>query len=144
MDRITHSRLLRYVLIGGSLLAAVVLFYAWRLSSLSLALAYVEGERLVVSPLDVDLGECDSKSNHVATFTLTNLAAGPIRIVGSRESCNCLRLGELPITIEPRQSRDISIRAFVAGKAEYSQAIILYVDDGGLRSVALRIHAKVL
>jgi hypothetical protein len=143
MSRIAHSYIFRCILIGGLIFATVILLCTWRLGSLPLALAYIEGERFVVSPIEIDLGECDSKTHHVAQFVLTNLTTKPIRIVGSKEGCNCLRLDELPITVGPRENQDISIQVFVSGKEEYSQTIILYLDDDGLRSVALRIRAKV-
>ena len=143
MGRGIHNYAFRCVVIGGGILALLVSALPWYFGSLTLATAYIRGEHFMVSPDEADLGECETGTRHVAKFTVTNLTNHPIRVVGSEEGCPCLTLDELPITLGPHESRDISVRAYVSGKGEYSEAVLLYIDDGELRSVLVHIRALV-
>jgi hypothetical protein len=137
-----------FVLRGGVVLAivAAVLLAAlgWRFGSMPVAMAWMRGERFVLSPVDVDLGECESRTEHVVKFKLTNLADRSIRVVGSEQTCSCVTLGDLPIDIEPNATAEVAVRFFVAARETYSQQLILYIDDGGeLRSVAASVKARI-
>jgi hypothetical protein len=144
MNFILRSFVARCTLLGGLIVAILVLAGSYYFGSLSLAMAYLKGKRFYVSPLVVDLGDCVSGSKHVAKFTVSNFMDQPIRIVGSEEECECLTLDKLPITLDPYVSKDISIEAFVAGQGKFSHSIILYVDVGELDSIALKINTRVL
>jgi hypothetical protein len=141
-----RSLIFRSTLIGTGILAVLILVGVWRFGSLSLAVAYIDGQTFVISPVEVDLGNCESGTRHIAVFTITNLTTRTIRVVGSEQQCSCLKLDELPIIVEPRKSQNISVQALVGGKEdEFSQPVILFLDkDKELESVGLHIRARVI
>lgn len=144
MGSIAKSLGFRCVLIGGVIVASVACVFIWRCGSLTLAVATLEGKRVVVSPVVVDLGKCVSGTRHIAKFTVTNLTSSSIRIVGTEEGCACLSLDELPTTLGPYERRDMSMRALVSGE-EFLEPVILYLDiNGELVLTALEIRAQVL
>jgi hypothetical protein len=118
------------------LFVGVVLVYFW-------SQGYLAKEPFSISPTEINLGDCDSPSEHVASCTVTNLSDRPIRIVGSVTDCKCLTLDELPVAVSPGHEQSISIRAYVSGRENYSQKVILYIDDNGLLSSVVQIHARV-
>ncbi len=131
----TLQRILRY----GSLFVGILFVYLW---SQGYLFSRVK-EPFAISPAEIDLGDCDSPSEHVASFTVTNLSDRLIRIVGSDPDCNCLTLDELPIPVSPGHEQSISIRAYVSGRENYLQKIILYIEANGLRTSVVQIHARV-
>ena len=136
--------LLRCVLALAGVVAAVLLGLVLYYGSLRLAIARLSGERFVISPAAVDLGECESRTEHDVEFTVTNFTAHEIRIVGGEQSCSCVALGDLPLEVPPGESANISVRFFVAGEREFSRSLILYIDDEEvLKSVAARVTARI-
>jgi hypothetical protein len=131
------------VVTGLAILAVLVSVLSWHYGSLSLAMARLRGERFVLSPAEVDFGVCEPNTEHTAKLTLTNLTVRPVRVVGSEASCTCETIGELPIVVAPGQSREIALRAVVSKSASYSQQMLLYIDDGTLRTIAVQIRAGV-
>jgi hypothetical protein len=135
--------MVRCVLGGAAMLATAVFLLCRHFGSASLAAAWLDGQTFVVSPTEVDLGECDPKSYHDVTFTVANVSGREIRIVGSDASCACLKVDKLPITIAPGERRGISLRAYVSGEDEYSQNLIIRLDDGELETAGVHIRARV-
>ncbi len=135
---------LRCALIGGVALAALAGALVWRFGTPGLALAWLRGERLVLSPAEADLGECQPRTEHVARFTLANLTDRPVRVVGGEQSCACVALDELPVEVAARGSGEISVQFFVAGEGLYAQQLLLYIDDDGeLKTVSARVTARI-
>jgi hypothetical protein len=128
---------------GLATLAVLISVLSWHYGSLPLAMAKLRGERFVLSPAEIDLGDCDPRTQHTAKLTLTNLTARPLRVVGTEEGCSCITLGELPIVAAPGEARDITVRATLPASGGYSQKMLLYVDDGRLQTLVVRIRARV-
>lgn len=116
--------------------ACVLFVYFW-------SQGYLAKKPFSISPTEINLGDCDSPSEHVASFTVTNLSDRPIRVVGSEPDCKCLTLDELPVAVSPGHAESISIRAHVSGPENYSQKVILYIEDNGLLTSVVQIRARV-
>jgi len=127
---------------GGCLLLAFVAALYWYFGSLQLAAAYVRGERIVVLPYEVNLGECDSETLHDAVFTIRNLTGGTLRLVGSEQDCNCVTLDEAAQWIGPHESHTMALRVRVAGSQEFVHRILLYFDDGELTTRVVQVRAR--
>lgn len=141
----SQSFVLRCVLLGSCILASVAAVCFLRFGSISLPIAYLQGVPFLVLPNEVELGDCEPGTRHIATFTVTNFADNPIRIVGIDSGCPCLTLDELPIEISSHESQDVSIQAKVPLlPGNFSEPLLLFLDDGRVHSIALRIRARVL
>jgi hypothetical protein len=140
---LTTSLAVRCVLAGALLSTLVLGAIALYLGSAWLVVPFLRGDRYVVCPLSVDLGECEPGATPVARFTATSLSRRPCRIVGSVEQCSCLTTDKLPISLDPFKGRVISIKVFMPKvPADFSQSALLYFDDGELGTVNVRITGR--
>jgi hypothetical protein len=93
------------------------------------ALARLRGESMTVSPDVVYLGEGTHREERAFTVRLQNHTDHPIRVLGGTATCSCRVVEELPITLEPGQSREISVRALLHGAAGFFKESYVFLTD---------------
>jgi len=82
---------------------------AFRFGSLANALAFVRGERLLLSRPAMGPADASTDGRITLRYEITNLTGRPIQLVGSRSSCSCTVVGDLPATIADRETFAIPI-----------------------------------
>ena len=114
-------------------------------SSVSSALAFLRGDRLIPDSYTRTIGAIDSSSDQVATFELTNHAKRPITILGARSSCSCVVSDdELPIKFFHKEKRLLTIKIHPASKdGEFLEGVVLYTDYPEQREVVLVLSGRV-
>jgi hypothetical protein len=146
MGVLLKSLVFRCVLLGGLFLAISISGICYHFGSPKVAFAYFRGEQFVVLPQVVDLGECEPGAERIAIFKVTNLADHPISIIGSEQECSCITLEKLPISLSPKENRDISLKIKLPAseKNDMSRKVVLFINDNELNLVPLSIRARVL
>lgn len=125
---------------------ALLAFYALSiyLGSFALVVPYLQGEHYVVSPTVLDLGDCSPGTVAIGEFAVTSLVSRPIRVIGSVEGCQCVTVDRMPITVEARGTRVISIKVIMpTNSTDFAQSAILYFDDGDFGSVSIHIKGRI-
>jgi Protein of unknown function (DUF1573) len=113
--------------------------------SVSSALAFLRGDRLIPDSYTRTIGTVDSSSDQVATFELTNHAKRPITILGARSSCGCVVPDDkLPMKFFHKEKRLLTIKIHPALKdGGFFERIVLYTDYPEQREVILVLSGRV-
>jgi hypothetical protein len=141
------SRIVGCLVLSGAILLVVYAALAWCFGSASVAWAFIVGRTYVVSPQLVDLGDCQGGTHREGSFTIRNLSARPIRVVGWQAVCGCVSMDDLPVAIDAWGSRDLCVRVTLSSDGDdrvVSQPLIFYIDDGRCEAAAVAIRANVL
>jgi hypothetical protein len=94
------------------------------------ALARLRGESITVSPDVAYLGEGTHREERAFTVRLQNHTDHPIRVLGATATCSCQAVEELPITLEPGHSREISVRVLLrGGPGFFKESYVFLTDD---------------
>ena len=120
--------------------------WAWvEFGSVSSALAFLGGDRLIPDTYTRAIGTVDSSTERVITFRLTNHAKRPITILGARSSCGCVVADEkLPLKFLHKENRALTVNLHPASKdGTFLERIILYTDYPQQREVTLVLSGHV-
>jgi len=79
------------------------------------------------------------------SFSVRNRSGRPVRVVGSRESCDingCVEVKGLPVEVPPRGEKSIPI-SFRAGKTEvFTKDFAIYTDYPGRPTIHLAVRGS--
>jgi len=121
-------RPLAIALVGG---VAILSFGVFRHGSLSAAIARLQGYPLFVESPSIALGEVVAGQKAAACFSLRNLKAQQVTIVGAKASCGCMVASNLPLTIkgggEGKLVLEFSERPRDIGSTRRNR-VLLYLD----------------
>lgn len=105
----------------------------------------LRGESLTVEPECFDLGKGAKGQCRAFQISVTNHTGHPIRLVGGTDSCPCVVIDELPLTIAPGASVELPLRARFAGTpGEFRQQYVIYTDDDYQPEVVARFRGRVV
>jgi hypothetical protein len=131
------------VVAGSALLAFSGLCgYAWyRTGAAELALQYMGGRRVFLSPTNVTLDSQNSIAEIKVEFL--NLNDNSFSVIGARVSCSCLSVGELPVHVAKNERVAIVVifSGPVLGRAQ-NQTIDFLIESEG-ESSSLRLTLSV-
>lgn len=116
-------------LLSVSLLVIVAIWANSQFGSVEMGLRWICGETMAISPPRVVLGNASAGSVSRGVVTVHNLSGQPLRVLGALGECNCMVVSNLPIEIEGRARREITIdvnNSDQQGEFEYS--MIFYTD----------------
>jgi hypothetical protein len=113
--------------------------------SIPVALRYLRGERLVVEPTTISVGDGFAGVEEEAAFLIRNLSDKPVCILGATQSCTCLSIEQLPISILAHTSRVMRLGIRREGKSteRFEQGITYYTDSLQHPSFLLRIRGRI-
>ncbi len=103
---------------------------------------YLSGRSIIVNPR---VGVVDTSgglgSVTRAKFHIINMAAKPLRLIGTQSSCTCLVTGGLSATVQSwgRHELDVAIH-LKDGDRPVDETLILFADDGRMQSIPLSVR----
>ena len=108
--------------------------------------ARMNGAETFVWPQVVDLGALEHGLRTGAEVHIKNLTSHPIRIPGEISTCSCAASDQLPLTLEPREVKDIAIRVQLPKyKSDFDQTVSFLISEtNGTIPRPVRILATVL
>lgn len=128
-----------------SLGLAAFVAWAWiTFGSISTALAFTAGQRLVLDPSIVAFGQVDVGSEATVEVGLINLTGHPVRLLGAQSSCTCAVASGLPATVPP--SGRHPIRVTVRGgtrQGDIAEAVSIFTDCKDEPRLALRVVGRI-
>jgi dolichol-phosphate mannosyltransferase len=112
------------------LLAGVVLWFG----SLDAGVGYLSGETVLVDRVAKFGGRLTPGSMAEGEWRLKNVSRKTVRILGARNSCRCVVVEDLPLSIEPGTVQTIRFRVYGTVKSGVrKEAVELYFDDPSFR-----------
>jgi hypothetical protein len=119
-------------------IVAVLLF-----GSTSAALAFLDGERLLVDSRSKSFGTVDPGLDQSVRFSLTNWTGQPVTIVGFQASCSCTMATDLPLSIPDGGTRFVSVAVKTAKlTGDFVATVRLFTDASSLPEVRLRVAGR--
>jgi hypothetical protein len=93
-------------------------------------LDWLRGERLLIRPSAISLGEVCRGEEREVMLQVVNCTAKDIWLVGGGSSCGCLTLNRFPVCIPAKGRQELTIKIRVISKtAEFYQLVQYYTDD---------------
>jgi hypothetical protein len=130
------------VAIGVLILAASAIL---KFGSIEAALAFVAGDRLLISTQTQSVGDLLPGQRSTVEFRLTNLSNAPVIVVGARVSCVCVSVQELPLAVPRSETRRLAIVVRAPAKQGLiSENIQLYTNAPGESMRTLKIVGRVV
>jgi hypothetical protein len=126
------------------LLAGLLGWGYWEFGSLPNALAYMNGERLLVHPSTCSFGSAPRGEEREVHVSVQNRTEREVRVLGARMSCTCITTDELPVSIEPGGQRDFTIRVFLGGKeSTFEKRVDYYTDYEAKPSLPVLVRGEI-
>jgi hypothetical protein len=114
-----------------------------RFGTVSAALNYLSGQRLIVDENRRSFGTLEAGRERTVEFMVTNDTSKPVSLLGARVSCTCVSVEDLPRTLAPsaRWPLRVTIRA---GRRErdVSEGLWLYTDAENRPQIALQLTGR--
>lgn len=130
LKRLAKPWAARTTVLSALALALVASGAVFRFGSLSTAVAYLRGDRIIPDAYTKTFGEAAVRERPSIDFLLGNWAKEPIKVLGTNSSCSCLVSSGVPVVIRPGESAVLSVRALSKGKAgPYSSRLSVITDD---------------
>jgi hypothetical protein len=125
------------------MLMLVLIFVSYFSGSIPATLAHLRGESISLSPGSFYLGDGLAGDERSVTVQMTNIGERPICIVGGASDCACIATGDLPVTIDPGQSKLIAVNVrFTGGKGLFTRRAWFYTDDKNQQLLVIRVSGR--
>lgn len=132
--------LLVYAISSALLIGLIYLVVLIRFGSVSVAVQYNRGHRLIPVTAQIDLGKVPVKSTRKVMFQLQNFRDRAVRITGVQPSCSCMITGTKPLSIAAHGAAKIEVELHVASEPGlFREGIVVYSDDESRPSMTLRV-----
>ncbi|HWE37483.1 MAG TPA: DUF1573 domain-containing protein [Isosphaeraceae bacterium] len=119
---------------------------AWALyafGSISMALDFVAGERLLVDEHRKSFGSLASGQSSSLEFTVNNMTGHTVRIIGCQSKCTCTMAQGLPMSIPSSERRVVRILIHALPRpGEVAEALWLYTDDRGRPQIIINVTGR--
>jgi len=113
-----------------AVLAACAGYGHARFGSAAAALAYVNGDRLLVDLSAKSLGDAPAGGRRTVRYALTNLSGRAVKILGARTSCSCAVVGGLPGELAAGETRAVEVAVTMpAISSDIRGGVDVYTDD---------------
>ncbi len=110
----------------------------------SIALAYLRGQRIEITPQVVSVGLGEIGQSRDVQIELRTHTAKAIRVFGGTSDCSCVATQDLPITLAASSSALIQVTMKFTGQpgAFLRKAILRIDDDGRFQDLEFRIVGR--
>jgi len=133
--------------LGGGALAflALAAVAACFFGSLDGALAHFRGERIAIRPGIVDIGTGELGERREVEVAIVNYTAAPVRVVGGTSDCSCITTRDLPLTIQPGESRVLGVIVQMSGRPGiFTRTAMLLTDSQEGRLIRFQLTGRSL
>ena len=128
------------------LLGAVVVGFArWRTGSMGRVWPYLAGQRLLIEPMHLELGDVGKGKSLERELRVLNLGSKPVKLVGSQSSCGCVAMDEFPIVIPAGADYALKLKIGTSDKSgPFAHTVKFFSDAPGHMSVIVTVTGIVL
>ncbi len=112
-----------------------------RFGSISRALGYARGERLLPDQTSKFFGTVKRGTDPSVSFMLKNESNLPVKVLGAKASCTCLVLRSTPHTIPAGDEGTVQVQVMTNKQiGEVSATLVLYTDVPGHGAIRLSVN----
>jgi Protein of unknown function (DUF1573) len=127
------------------LMAFIAGYGRYHFGSLSRALAYASGDRVLVDERQKALLGMLAGSKSVVQYSITNLTGRDLKILGADTSCTCTSIENLPLTVARGMSKELTVSISAPRQpGPTSASIILFTDYDSQPTVPLEFVGTVV
>lgn len=144
-DSATMRRILAVAAGTGVILALGFGGLTWMYGSPYEGLWHVRGESITLEPIVSLVGDGLLGEEHTFNIQLTNHRDRPIKVIGGTANCSCLATNDLPIIVQQKESRSITVRMnFRGNPGRFRHSFVLYTDEEEQATVAAWFTGRVI
>ena len=126
---------------------AIAVFLAWAwigFGSISPALSYLSGERLLIDAHRRSFGPLPVGENRTVEFMLDNRTRHSIKVLGCNSPCTCVMAENLPMILDPdaRHSIKITVRSRPDRLGAVSETLRLFTDEPKRSVIVLNVFGQ--
>lgn len=115
-----------------------------RYGSLDAMVAHLRGERVSIRPDLVDVGRGVPGQSIEASVALVNRTKSPVRIIGGTSDCSCVATDNLPVTLQPGESRSVSLRVDLPrATGRFTRKVWFWTDDAQARTIVFPVTGTI-
>lgn len=127
------------------LIASCLIGHAWwRTGSMGLVWPYLAGQRLLIEPSELNLGDVGKGTIAERTMRVVNASSHELTLLGSQASCGCIAFGAFPVVIPAAKEHHLQLKISIPLEAgPFEQNFKLFCDDRGYSSVVVEVAGEV-
>lgn len=131
---------------GSALLFATILVASLIHGTPQAALAWAQGVEVTASPEHVDFGTVTVGQVVVRTVEVRNWTDRPVRLIGGTSDCSCVTTANLPLSIPPREVREVTVRMTIpwSKPGSLSRRADLWTDCDKHRTIRLQLSSRIV
>jgi hypothetical protein len=108
------------------------------------ALARLRGESVSIRPGIADVGSGEPGQVLEATVEIVNRTERPVRVYGGTSDCSCIATNDLPLTLEPGEARQVSVKIRLPGSTGFfNRKAWLWTDCDDARTVLFGLTGRI-
>ena len=106
---------------------------------------YLAGQRLLIEPMHLELGDVGKGKSLERELRVLNLGSKPVKLVGSQSSCGCVAMDEFPIVIPAGADYALKLKIGTSDKSgPFAHTVKFFSDAPGHMSVIVTVTGIVL
>ncbi len=134
------------ILVGAGAFASLLVAAAILVSagaSAATIVARLSGAPAVINPSVLNTGTGPRGERLTLRVAVSNLSDEPIRLTGGTTSCSCATIGDLPLTIEPHATQEISVEFTRSASSATEIRYQLFTDRSDFSVLVGRIRSRI-
>ena len=138
-------RFLTVVAVVGMILLSLGAWGKYRFGTISAGLAYLSGNRVLLSTNAIALGQVTEGTKVSATLSVSNAGNHVVKVLGGHGSCSCMILTGLPFDLAPGESHSLAIEVDTKNKqGDLDLSVDLFTNDRNQPYVRFQVGGSVI
>ena len=104
---------------------------------------YLAGQRLLIEPMHLELGDVGKGKSLERELRVLNLGSKPVKLVGSQSSCGCMSLDDFPIEVPG--GGELSLRLGIGTPSKpsvFEHTVKLFSSERGYSVVVVTVSGE--
>jgi hypothetical protein len=113
-----------------------------RTGSARLIPRFLNGERLIVDPRNITLGDVRQGTTAQCSIHVVNATGAEMKLLGAQRTCACITVNDFPLSIPPSSDRELPLTLNVGERSgELDESVKFFTDYAGLQTFEVNVHA---
>jgi hypothetical protein len=138
-------RIVQRVLALALIFLGIVFGWAYlQTRSAALVIPLLSGERLLVEPTAISLGQQKPRAVSERNVRIVNLTSDKVTVLGAERSCGCITMDDFPLLIPAGESREVHLKIHInRDSGEYDESVKFFTDYSEMRAFEVTVRAAV-
>jgi hypothetical protein len=132
------------VAVAVAFCAGIIGITSWVYGLPDATLARLRGESISVRPGIADVGSGEAGQMMEATVEIVNWTSRPVKVFGGTSDCSCIVTKDLPLTLAPGESRQVSVQVRLPASAGlFNRKAYYWTDCDDARTVYFGLTGRI-